>query len=478
MRYLAIRVGCALLLSALLVGCNDSLETTPDAALPDVGLRDGVADVALDGPSTDAGVDVVGIDAVGLDAMGLDLDFDECLGKSDGVACGAGGSICLAERCVTSRCGDGFVDTAAGEECEDGNTNDGDGCTQCKLDCTQNSDCDDGQICNGSESCDVSNNVCLPAAPAAQGTVCQQPGGAQGVCNGGVCVQAGCGNGVADGNEQCDDGNKINGDGCENDCRWTCQKDADCDDKDPCTGVERCDKSDPKKPVCKAGVAISCSSSNPGCTGACDSSSGKCVYADNDNDGFGCDKDCEDADPAIFPGAKECADGKDNDCDPSTPDGKDGDCKCYKDNDGDGFASSTSGSITAVSCPAKYTSKAPTSAASTDCWDGASDVRPNQTKYFTSSYCRLIDPFTKKCLISSWDYNCNGKSDKQYTANYSLLGCRKLVLPPPFGATCTGSGWGIGVTPPACGKKATYISCSLLGKDCTKFVTTRTQGCR
>ncbi len=45
--------------------------------------------------------------------------------------------------------------------------------------------------------------------------------------------------------EKCDDGNNIPGDGCENDCSFTCEKgtikgDAFCDDKDPCNGVETC----------------------------------------------------------------------------------------------------------------------------------------------------------------------------------------------------------------------------------------------
>ena len=37
--------------------------------------------------------------------------------------------ICLNNKCVDSQCGDGFVDVEMGEECEDGNTDDGDGCS-------------------------------------------------------------------------------------------------------------------------------------------------------------------------------------------------------------------------------------------------------------------------------------------------------------------------------------------------------------
>ncbi len=445
---------CALLLGV--VACDDSLNERPlDAARRDSGI-DAKADL---GKSNDSFI-------------------DECVGKQDGVACGVGGTlICLAEQCVSSSCGDGYINKAADEECEDGNEVDGDGCTQCRLDCKSDSDCDDGESCNGSEACDTSSHVCLPAAPAADGTACQLSGGAEGACNGGVCVKAGCGNGVKDGSEQCDDGNQTNGDGCENDCTWSCQSDADCDDNNPCTGAETCDKSDPKKPICKPGVAVSCTSSKPGCTGACDSNSGQCVFADNDKDDVGCDKDCEDNDPSIFPGAKECADGKDNDCDPGTPDGKDGDCKCYVDKDGDGFSSSTTGSITAVTCPPKYTSKAPTNSASTDCFDTRADVRPNQTTFFTKSYCRKLG--IPKCLKKSWDYNCDAKIDKQHKTLYdSTKGCRKFMLPPPLkGAICAGSGW-TATTVPACGKKASYVSCTLLKGSCVKISSIRTQGCR
>ena len=63
-------------------------------------------------------------------------------------------------------CGDGVVDP--GEECDDGNNADGDGCSA----------------------------NCTAEAPV-------------------------CGNGKVEGNEACDDGNQVGGDGCENDCTVT-----------------------------------------------------------------------------------------------------------------------------------------------------------------------------------------------------------------------------------------------------------------
>jgi cysteine-rich repeat protein len=53
---------------------------------------------------------------------------------ADGSVCVMPGSesalgICLAGACDASRCGDGYVDAAAGESCDDANTDDDDGCT-------------------------------------------------------------------------------------------------------------------------------------------------------------------------------------------------------------------------------------------------------------------------------------------------------------------------------------------------------------
>ena len=53
-----------------------------------------------------------------------------------------------------------------------------------------------------------------------------------------------CGNKVVDGHEDCDDGNSVNGDGCENDCTFTCTAgvatgDLKCD-HNPCNGATTC----------------------------------------------------------------------------------------------------------------------------------------------------------------------------------------------------------------------------------------------
>jgi cysteine-rich repeat protein len=91
-------------------------------------------------------------------------------------------------------CGDGVIQVSAGEACDDGNLNNGDGCdSNCSL-----SACGNGQV-GGQEACDDGN--------AADGDGCDSN-----------CTQTACGNGVQTAGEQCDDGNTTPGDTCEADC--------------------------------------------------------------------------------------------------------------------------------------------------------------------------------------------------------------------------------------------------------------------
>src|SRR5262245_44552709 len=86
--------------------------------------------------------------------------------------------------------------------------------------------------------------------PAPTGTGAAGGGGSGGAGgSGGTGATGGgskvCGDGVWGPPEQCDDGNMMNGDGCENNCAFTCVKgtingDLKCDDADPCNGSETC----------------------------------------------------------------------------------------------------------------------------------------------------------------------------------------------------------------------------------------------
>ncbi len=94
-------------------------------------------------------------------------------------------------------CGNGILEE--GEECDDGNLNNNDGCSNtCKIEY-----CGDG-IKQSNEECDDGNNI--------DGDGCSAD-----------CKieeeEHYCGDGVVDEGEECDDGNNIDGDGCSADCK-------------------------------------------------------------------------------------------------------------------------------------------------------------------------------------------------------------------------------------------------------------------
>jgi cysteine-rich repeat protein len=96
--------------------------------------------------------------------------------------------------CKVTRCGNGIV--TDGEECDDGNTRSGDGCTAtCRREF-----CGDAVVQRGiGEECDDANQV--------NGDGCDNN-----------CKVTRCGNGVVTAGEECDDGNSNSNDGCTNAC--------------------------------------------------------------------------------------------------------------------------------------------------------------------------------------------------------------------------------------------------------------------
>ncbi|MEM9865641.1 MAG: DUF4215 domain-containing protein [Myxococcota bacterium] len=164
---------------------------------------------------------------------GVPLEGDACTQASGGPG------TCRAGACAPDGCGDGV--RSGDEQCDDGNTMEGDGCdNDCTFSCIVNGDCDDGLFCNGLEECDM--NVCFPAAPLADGSACDRDDNSstRDICLAGSCAPSFCGDGFVDAPEACDDGNDTEGDGCKNDCQFTCVNDADCDDGVLCNGAERC----------------------------------------------------------------------------------------------------------------------------------------------------------------------------------------------------------------------------------------------
>jgi cysteine-rich repeat protein len=138
-----------------------------------------------------------------------------------------------SENCLVEACGDGKVDV--GEECDDGNTFPGDGCSfQCLFEVCGNGipeppeDCDDGNLVNG-DGCSANckdelvcgNGIFEPEI----GEECDDGNGVPGDgCDPFCKIEEGsephCGNLIFEPalGEECDDGNTTPGDGCSENC--------------------------------------------------------------------------------------------------------------------------------------------------------------------------------------------------------------------------------------------------------------------
>jgi len=199
-------------------------------------------------------------------------------------------------------CGNGFKEAV--EQCDDGNTVSGDGCeADCTLTCKPGPDgdkkCNDGNPCNGTETCGT-DNKCATGTPPADGTTC----GDAKYCKGTLCVDLTCGDGVVNGTEECDDANTTNGDGCDS-CKFSCKSTdtaRNCSSGDVCAGTSTCDdtthKCSAKTPltdgttcgtggVCKAGVCTAGS-----CGDGVVSGSEQCDFGTGNGAGTGCQVDC------------------------------------------------------------------------------------------------------------------------------------------------------------------------------------------
>lgn len=139
-----------------------------------------------------------------------DQCFNDNVNNPNLLCCGVQCADGVIEYCLTAcACGNGQIDTACDvtEECDDGNTNDGDGCSEICTNEVPPRSCGNGVV-EVDEECDDGN--------VADGDGCSAN------CTIEVPTRDNCGDGVLDDYcgdaEECDDGNTRNGDGCDSNC--------------------------------------------------------------------------------------------------------------------------------------------------------------------------------------------------------------------------------------------------------------------
>lgn len=142
-------------------------------------------------------------------------------------------------------CGNSVID--AGEACDDGNTQSGDGCSST---CAQEF-CGDGVANNTNEICDDGGNdpgdgcsatcvieVCGDGVANNNGEQCDDGGATSGDGCSAVCVVEFCGDGILNNtNETCDDGNVDGGDGCNASCQLEFCGDGTMNGSEACDGT-------------------------------------------------------------------------------------------------------------------------------------------------------------------------------------------------------------------------------------------------
>lgn len=169
---------------------------------------------------------------------------------------------------------------------------------------------------------------------------------------------------------------------------------------------------------------------------------------DDDGDGYcesppcinakGKESDCDDTDYAVNPGETEtCGDGIDNNCDGILNEQNAIGCIDFKyDGDGDGY-----GVVGPGECWCEDGNWPYTGLTTDDCYDSNANANPGQTSYFSADRGD-----------GSFDYNCTGSEEKQYTGISG--GCDWDII--DISCDVNGAGWETFV--PACGDADLYIA--------------------
>ncbi len=208
--------------------------------------------------------------------------------------------------------------------------------------CATNADCDDGQFCNGAETCDptavdVSPDGCLAGvSPCSDGESCNESTDSCSDCAVEADADGDGARAIACGGNDCDD----NDDNAYPGNTEVCDTEGHDEDCDPATfGIRDGDGDDEPDAAC--------------CNG--------------DN----CGSDCDDTRSSVGPDATEACNGRDDDCDGSVDEGVTVDL--YQDMDGDGFGNPD---VAMNGCPDSIEGFV---SMGTDCDDTAGSINPAAT---------------------------------------------------------------------------------------------------
>lgn len=262
--------------------------------------------------------------------------------KPDGATCNDGNACTRADTCRAGSCtGDDPVVCQAKDQCQTAGVCDSTSGTCSDPPRPNGTSCDDGNACTRTDRCE--SGACSGADPV----VCQPKDACHvaGVCNplDGVCSNptgnegASCDDGrTCTRNDRCqtgtctglavicDDGIACTVDGCDeaqggcvaDTSKCGCTRNADCDDRNACTGTESCD---PKTLTCTPGSPVDCSRLSDACNvGTCEPANGACAATPRP-DGTACDDNdactrtdvcstgrCAGTNPVLCPAPTEC----------------------------------------------------------------------------------------------------------------------------------------------------------------------------
>jgi hypothetical protein len=246
---------------------NDTCAVTPDNGACDDSVFCNGAEQCVAGVGCQSGAPPVCEDGLDCTSNSCDPGTDACAFAPNDVFCDDGTFCNGNESCdVNAVPGSGCVAGSNVACVDDGIACTVESCDEMAMGCVSTAD---NSLCNANEFCVPALNGCVPSAPCNNNVECDDGNDCNGIetCN--VVCQAGmpvnCNDGVPCTIDSCD----PNGGTCTN-----LPNDGACDDGFACNGTESCDAMN----GCQAGVAVNCDDS-VGCTlDSCNEPSGTCSH--------------------------------------------------------------------------------------------------------------------------------------------------------------------------------------------------------